>query len=313
MRPDFTWDLANFYLRNGEDLKALDGFARYLRFVPEARDQTFALLGRGINDPALVWRRVVRASGDPEIELSYLAFLRRQNPPFATGPFWHELIAERKPLPPGAALAYVDLLLEGREYGEAQHAWFDLQAVGAITEKPAPNNNSDHKGNLIFNGGFEQRPLNGGFDWRLKQQPFLEVEFTQSSSCKEGHCLYLNFAVSQNSEYEPVYQIVPVKAGCSYLLSAFVRSQDITSDSGPRLRVTDPECATCLDAMTPPALATKPWHKVDLTFTAGPKTQAIKLSVWRPRSRVFPMEISGEFWLDSVSLLPAGEAVLPAP
>ncbi len=306
LRPDFTWDLANYYLRAGEDPKALEGFAQYLRFVPESRDRTFSLLYRGIHDPDLVWRKVVRTSGDDETELYYLTFLRKQTPPVATGPFWNELIAERKALPLDSALRYLDQLLEGHEYAEAQHAWSGLQAAGAVTARPA-------NGNLIFNSNFEQKPLNGGFDWRFKQQAFLDMEFMQSGSCKEGHCLYLNFAVPQNSEYEPVYQIVPVKPGHSYSLSAFMRSQDIKSDSGPRLRVVDPECLTCLDVMTPPVLETTPWHKVELTFATGPKTQAVKISVWRPRSRVFPMEISGEFWLDSVSLTPAGEGVVPSP
>jgi hypothetical protein len=28
----------------------------------------------------------------------------------------------------------------------------------------------------------------------------------------------------------------------------------------------------------------------------------VRVSVWRPRSRVFLMEISGSFWLDTVSI-----------
>jgi hypothetical protein len=30
--------------------------------------------------------------------------------------------------------------------------------------------------------------------------------------------------------------------------------------------------------------------------------QVIRISVWRPRSRAFPMEISGQFWLDDVAV-----------
>jgi hypothetical protein len=39
-----------------------------------------------------------------------------------------------------------------------------------------------------------------------------------------------------------------------------------------------------------------------LKFSTGAETQAVRLSVWRPPSRTFPMEISGSFWLDGVSL-----------
>ena len=81
-----------------------------------------------------------------------------------------------------------------------------------------------------------------------------------------------------------------------------MRSQEITSDSGPRLRVIDLECLTCLDAATTAAIGTTAWHKEELTFLTGPATHLIRLSIWRPRSRVFPMEISGDFWLRAVTM-----------
>src|SRR5258707_1369152 len=84
-----------------------------------------------------------------------------------------------------------------------------------------------------------------------------------SASCRESSCLYLNFTVPQNLEYEPVYEIIPVKPHQLYSLSAYVRSQDITSDSGPRLRVIDPQCATCITAMTPSVIETRAWHKME--------------------------------------------------
>ena len=304
MRPDFTWELANYYLRAGENDKALTGFAHYLRLVPSARQQAFAILGRGLNDPALVWERVVRVSGDPETEVGYLAYLKFQNAAFSTARFWNELVAQGKPMPVNTAVRYVDRLLENQEYGEAKRVWSDLQKAGVV-----PANASD--GNLVFNPNFEQKLLNGGFDWRVHQEPFVDFDLPQSGFCKDNRCLYLNFSVPHNSDYEPAFEIVPVNPHQTYALSAFVRSQDITSDSGPRLRVIDVQCPTCLDVSTPAALETRAWHKVDITFTTGPNTQAIKLSVWRPRSRVFPMEISGEFWLDSVSLKPVTQAVTP--
>src|SRR5208283_5403688 len=98
------------------------------------------------------------------------------------------------------------------------------------------------------------------------------------------------------------YQIIPVAPNQAYALAAYVRSSDITSDSGPRLRVTDPACPRCLDASTDTTLASTPWRQVTLRFTAGAQTQAVRVSVWRARSRSFPMEISGSFWLDSVSV-----------
>jgi hypothetical protein len=52
---------------------------------------------------------------------------------------------------------------------------------------------------------------------------------------------------------------------------------------------------------------------VGLTFTTGPETQTVRISIWRPRGRTFPMGISGTFWVDSVSLKDIGPAAERAP
>jgi hypothetical protein len=85
-------------------------------------------------------------------------------------------------------------------------------------------------------------------------------------------------------------------------LEAYVRSEDITSDTGPCLRVSDTHQPSFRDAVSETTVGTTPWHRVRVYFPTGPKTQAVRLSVWRPLGRVFPTEISGSFWLDAVTL-----------
>jgi hypothetical protein len=172
-----------------------------------------------------------------------------------------------------------------------------LQRLGVIA-KPA----GSEQDNLVYNGGFEQPPLEAGFDWRSQPSPYASVDFADSPPYEGTRCLRVDFSVSQNDEFEPVYQVIPVAPNQAYTLAAYVRSRDVTSDSGPRLRVTDPACPSCLDASTATTVGTTPWHTVTLNFFAGPQTQAVRVSVWRPRSQTFPTEITGTFWLDAVSL-----------
>jgi len=108
--------------------------------------------------------------------------------------------------------------------------------------------------------------------------------------------------VAQNNEFELTYQLVPVVPETTYELTAYVESKTITSDSGPRLRVVDPECVACLDVATPGTTGTTDWHQVTTQFTTGQKTDVVRLSLWRPRSRSYPMEISGQSCFDDISL-----------
>ena len=294
-RPEFEWNKANFDLRIGNSDQALKDFARYLQLDPVSLPASFAVLDRGFNDPLLVWQRVIHTLDDPKSELTYLYLVKTYHPKFPTDTMWKQLIAERHPFPAAAAIPYLDRLLQTGNYMEAEKSWSDLKAVGAAQD-------SSRADNMVFNGDFHQTPLNGGFDWRLQEQPFLSVQLAAGSVCEVSHCLHVSFPVPANSDYEAAYQIVPVHPNQSYILSADMRSQEITSDSGPRLRVVDLECQTCLDAATTSAIGTTAWHKEELTFLTGPATHLIRLSIWRPRSRVFPMEISGDFWLRAVTM-----------
>jgi len=144
--------------------------------------------------------------------------------------------------------------------------------------------------------------LKAGFDWRTSPTTYLVVDFSAPGAYHGAHCLRVDFTVSRNDEYEPVYQIVPVLPHHAYSLEAFVRSQDIASDTGPCLRVRDTQPGGFPDAVSETTVGTTPWHPVRLSFSTGPQTRAVQLSFWRPRSRVFPTEISGTCWLDAVSL-----------
>src|SRR5438045_6953182 len=52
-----------------------------------------------------------------------------------------------------------------------------------------------------------------GFDWRWSGQlTFLAVDFAAPDPYRGAHCLRIDFTVTRNQEYEPVYQIVPVRS-----------------------------------------------------------------------------------------------------
>ena len=197
----------------------------------------------------------------------------------------------------------LDHLLALGRVREAQAVWRDLESRGVV-----PRPSESDRSNLIYNGDFEQIPLNAGLDWHYRPTAFLALDFADPSAYHGSHCLRVDFTVGQNLEYEPIYEFVPVAPDRTYLLSAFVRSNAITSDSGARLRVVDAECNRCLDVSSDGTVGTTPWHPVSLKFSTGHTTQLIRVSIWRPPARTFPVEISGTLWLDAVRLesLPSG-------
>jgi hypothetical protein len=193
----------------------------------------------------------------------------------------------------------VDRLLAHGSYREAGRVW-----RYAVDENELASQAVGGEGNLVFNGGFEQDPLSAGLDWHSWQQPYLNLDFADRTAHSGARAFRADFTVPQNSEYELAYQLVPVVPGQTYELSGYVKSEAITSDSGPRLRVIDPKCLVCLDTATQGTSGTTDWHQITTQFTAGPTTDLIRLSVWRPRGRSYPMEITGRVWFDDISLRP---------
>lgn len=293
--PRYAWEAALHYTVSGRPEPAWPHFRHLLQLRPDSASQVFGLLTRNTQPPDVIWHHVV-SSAPLEVRLSFLGFLADRALFSESKQYWTELSSTRIRLPKEPLAGYVELLLRSGDYATAVDAWMYLRRTEAAGIPKSPD------GNLVFNGDFESVPLQGGFDWHFPQHKYLEVDFADLRAHGGQHALRLDFTVPNNSEYEPAYQFISVTPGQGYILSAYVRSENLTSDSGPRLLLSDPQCQTCLRVETADTVGTVGWHQVGVHFTAPPTAQVLRLSVWRPRSRSFPMDISGQFWLDDVSL-----------
>jgi hypothetical protein len=303
MTPRIWWVAGNYYLRTNQPEAALLCFQRLLELSPDYLAPTLDLTLRAYGDPKMIFEKVVGGGIDVGLALAFADFMSANNEFDAAREAWSQVAGRGATFPFVAVRPYLEHLLSHGRYQEAQAVWLYLEQRGVIA-KPVDSGS----GNMVFNGGFEQPPLEAGFDWRSAPSPYVSVDFADPSAYKGAHCLRVDFPVSQNDEFELVYQILPVDPGQTYVLAAYVRSRDITSDSGPRLRVVDADCSECLNVSTESTTGTTAWHSVNVDFIAGNQTRAVRVSAWRPRSRAFPMDISGSFWLDDVSLRPIKSA-----
>jgi hypothetical protein len=297
MTPRFHWIAANRYLLTDRPEAALPQFRLLLEQSSEYNWPAFRLCLEAVGDPLLVLEKVLPNQAGAKLKLDYVYFLSTQGDADFAFRAWGQTVAAASAFPFSSAGPYLQNLLYFGRYKEAIDVWQDLVRLG-IVKKPA----SGEPNNLIFNGDFEQVPLNAGFDWRTPEVPYLSLAFPDSGAYQGSRCLRLDYTVGRNDESEAVYQIVPVVPNQGYSLAAYARSNNITSDSGPRLRVLDPACPACLDVSSETTVGTTPWHPVSLKFSTGAQAQVVRVSVWRPRSRTFPTEITGTFWLDTVSL-----------
>jgi tetratricopeptide (TPR) repeat protein len=301
--PQWHWVAANSFLRLGQSDAALTEFHRVLELDPSYGAATFQVCLGTLGDPELILRRVLPVQKDPQLKLAFLNFLSEHELWDLAHQVWLQTSEAGVPFSFPLAEPYLDKLLQFGRIDEAQGVWRDLQALGIVSKPPA-----DEQGNLVFNGDFEQTPLDAGLDWRHEADPYIALDLADESAHTGRLCLRIDFTVSRNEEHAPVYQWVPVAPNQAYRLTAYVRSQDITSDSGPRLRVMDPLHPDSASALSGATVGTTPWRQVGLVFCTGPDTKLVQLSIIRLRSRSFPSEITGSFWLDNVILKRSGPA-----
>jgi hypothetical protein len=295
MVPVYHWYAGQRALGSQRQDEAAAQFRRLLELDPSyAKDSWNSL--RAIQDPDLIFREILADSGNSELRLGFVDFLSSRGEDEAAYKIWQRVATNSGVFPFSSVQAYLDRLINHGRIREAAEVWHDLQGLGIVKKE------TNEQDSLIFNGGFEEPPLNAGLDWRQSEQlAYLALDVAASGAYQGAHCLRLDFTVSRNLEYEPVYQMVPVLANHNYRLEAYVRSERLTSDTGPSLRVRDMQSPSFPEATTETTIGTTPWHLIHVIFATGPTTQAVSISVWRRRSRVFPTEITGTFWLDAVS------------
>lgn len=296
--PRFQWGAANHFVVAGQTDKALTYFHRLLQLDPGYAWSAFRVCLRATGDPEIVYHQVVLPGDDINLKLTFVNFLSgEENNMEAAHQVWTEIFATPSSFPITASEPYFERMVNLGRGQDAKNAWQDLERVGVV-------HGQDPGGvdNLIFNGDFENPPVNAGLDWRYGVAPFLSVDYSDPGAHHGNRCMRMDFTVGRNEVYVGPHEFVPVDPNHKYLLQAYVRTQNITSDSGPRLQVVDPVCPTCMNFLSETTEGTTPWHLITLNVLTGPKTQLIEVVVLRLRGRSFPTEITGSFWMDSVSL-----------
>lgn len=295
MAPRIHWEAANYYLWANSQPQALYQFRRLLELGPSYARATFRATIRATDDPEVVYRDVLTSTSSSNLKLAYIEFLSTHGEGDFALNLWNEVVAGKSNFTFSAADPYLEHLIGARKYREASTVWRGLEKRGVV-QRPRSY------GDLVFNGGFEHFPLNAGFDWRYQKSSYVAIDFEGHHPYQGKRCLQLDFRDVDNHRDEPVFQLVPVLADQTYLLTAEVRSSDLNSASTPRLRVADPDCRKCLNVTSEAIVGTTPWHQISLKFRTGPRTVLVRLSLWRARSLGFPAEILGTVWMDNVSL-----------
>jgi hypothetical protein len=295
---EVAWRYGSFLLRQGEMKQAAEQVHRALIDKPKLTTSAVSQFWKAGADLGLILGSVLPAR--PSDYLSAIDFFISQQNDDAALAAWDKLFRLRLKVRLGQSLDLVNDLISNNRVDDAAQVWRQALAASGRTGEYG------HGGSLIFNGGFEHDLINGGFGWRQTPVPGTAFDLVNDVTHESTRSARITFDGSENVDYSNLFQYVPVAPGERYRFSAFMRTEDITTDSGPQFLLVGGDPGQMV-AETPVMTGTHPWTKVQVDFTTLPNMHGLMVVLRRAPSHMFANMIRGTLWLDNVRIekLPA--------
>ncbi len=293
---EVAWRYGSYLLRRGN----LDGAAakvkRALSDDPSLAGSAISQFweaGAGIH---LILDRVLPPR--PDVYLTAIDYFVAHKENGAAVACWEKLAGLGQKVPLTRSFDLIQNLIDANQIPDADRIWQQ-----ALTLAGHPGE-AEAGGSLIFNGGFERDLVNGGFGWRQTPAAGTAFDLVTDVAQAGSQSARVVFDGSANVDYGNLVQYVPLTPGEGYRLTAYMRTDSITTDSGPQFQIQSCSNPPQVLAETPPMTGTHPWTEVQAEFRAGSALDCLRVVLRRKPSELLANKISGTVWVDDVRLEP---------
>ncbi len=298
-----AWNYGNFLVRR-QDYS--DGYRMIQKAVtsdPKLIPLAISRTWRSSEDASVLLNDALPPTVDAYSQA--LQFFASIGQPEAALTVWKRLIALGKPLPLSGAFAFLDQLIGLDRSEDARRVWREAIASAGLSSDPAKQSAGNQS--LMWNGDFSRDFTNGGLDWRWNSPLGVSAAFDSPPPSTPGRSLRLDFNGGVNVALSAPAEFVPVQPSHTYHFHARLRTDEITTDSGVRFWIGDPNHPGALKVTTDKFTGSHPWTLVNADVSTGPDTYFLLVRLERSASQMFDSKISGTVWLSDVSLLSASE------
>ncbi len=288
--PEVAWEVANAFLFRGDLRESFTIFRHLLQTDLQRIEPALKICWHATYDIDMMSEILPRA---PIAHFEFLKLLIVEGKKDAAEKTWSRLVTMQQPFDPQLATPYLEYLIARHDVDHARAAWNDL---GRIDPGFRPYLTSAE--NLVVNGGFENKVLNMGFDWRFPDEPPAAASLDTEQFHGGNRSLSLTFD-GQKVVDAGLSQLVAVSANTRYRFSAYAKTDDIFAAHGPRFVISDAYTKNPL-LLTEELLGTANWRLVSGSFNTGPGTDLLSLKIMRAPGAE---RITGRLWIDDVVLV----------
>jgi hypothetical protein len=191
------------------------------------------------------------------------------------------------------------------QHSESAGSHNSLGQYFTLSEKRADPGHGDARfaallgsaGNMVVNGGFEEKILNMGFDWRYVEAPHVVIGVDTDQFHGGRRSLSIAFDGGAVTD-AGITQLISVDENTTYNFSAYAKADDISAAHGPQFVISDADTNNQL-FLSEELLGTAGWKLFSGSFRTGANTNLVSLKIIRITSEE---PIKGRLWIDDVAV-----------
>lgn len=295
LSAEVAFSYGNFLMRNGNYPQAYKELQQAVRSDPKLLPLAISRTWRALESVDRL-NQILPVTSDAYLQaVDFFASNHQMEPALME---WRHLMALGQPVSLASAFPFLDQLIHDDRADDTRRVWSEARAAAGMPAEAAGRS-------LIWNGDFKQDFANGGLGWRWSPVQGATIDFDSQPGPDGSRALRLDFTGGSNINLGAPWQFVPVQPQTTYHFHASMRTEDITTESGLRFSIFDPNHPNAVGVLTENLTGTHPWNALDTNVTTGAETHFLLVRLFRAPSRLFDNQLGGTVWIAGVSLMQA--------
>ena len=289
------WMAVNLMLNDGVG-SPVQELGRIIKDFPKERKRAYSVLHRVTNnDVPLILEEAI----PKELSLmsGYLDFLISRDDAKGVEVLW-SAINESFEIDESLRNKYIDYLVSANQIPKARSYWGEYTGGGKT---------GGESWNLVLNGGFENDICENLLCWTLRAAKGVEAGIDDKLFYQGARSMRIEFDGTVNINFYHVSMIVPLEPGRTYTLSAFIKTEGLTTTNGFFIEFYG-RAGCKLNARTLALTGSNPWGQLSVEVKPPPGCSSGVVRLRRLKSTKFDNLIKGKVWLDGVSLVESAAA-----
>ena len=294
---DVAWRYGNFLLREGNLPEALAELRLALQADPRRAGAVFSRVYRANPDIDEILNNLLPPI--PEVYVDAIAEAVASQQLAVAQTMWMRLMKLNPHLKLWQFEKFVGALQAHHDYAAAREVWDQGTSTMNLPPLIQPRDS------VLWDPSFESGLSNIAFAWSFRslvEGVHAEIDTNEKLSGKQS--LRLTFDGKHDPGADLACASGVVTPGTKYLFSGWVKSKDLTGDQGVRFRLRSIGNNQVPLESTREIHGTTPWSSIEQDWTAGSGVHLVEVCVSREPSTNADIHISGDAWVDDVTLVP---------